>query len=119
MPVFSANIYSSCGKYGLKDDSGKVVLNAQYQKIEQLSYTPSKKVIIPMHAMDEAEVKKLELYKIKQNNLWGVANSNGRVTHECKYKAVDTDSNGDVQFTLQDGSVQYAHPVLKIGRAHV
>ena len=117
MPVYSAVIYQSGGKYGIRDDSGSVVLKAQYQSVEQLAYTPSKKVIIPMHAMDEVEVKKLDLYKIKQNNLFGVANSNGKIVHECEYKNVETDSNGDIKFTLKDGSVEYAHPVMNVAKA--
>ncbi len=112
MPVYSSTIFVSGGKYGLKDDSGKVVLPPQYQSVVQLTYTPSKKVIIPMHAMDEVEVKKLDLYKVKQNNFWGIANSHGRITHECKYKDVQTDSNGDIIFTLSGGKTEYAHPVL-------
>ncbi len=117
MPVYSATVYSSAGKYGLKDDSGKVVLSAQYQAVEQLSYTPSKKVIIPMHAMDEVQVKKLGMYKIKKNSLWGLATAGGHVSHECKYKAVETDGNGDVVFTLPDGTKEYAHPVLNGAKA--
>lgn len=117
LPVFSAVIYNSGGLYGLKDNSGKVVLNAQYQAVEQLSYTPSKKVIIPMHAMDEVEVKKLDLYKIKKNNLWGVSTSGGHISHECKYKNIETDSNGDLIFTNTDGSTEYAHPVLNVAKA--
>ena len=117
MPVYSAVIYSAGGKYGLKDDSGKVILNPQYQSVVQLTYTPSKKVIIPMHAMDEVQVKKLDFYKVKQNNLWGVANSHGKITHECKYKDVQTDSNGDITFTLPNGTTEYAHPVLNGAKA--
>ena len=63
-PVLSSEIYTSGGLYGLKDDSGKIVLPAKYQSVEQLTYTPSKKIIIPMHAMDEVEAKKLDMYKI-------------------------------------------------------
>lgn len=117
MPVYSATIFASGGKYGLKDDSGKVILNPQYQSVVQLTYTPSKKVIIPMHAMDEVQVKKLEFYKVKQNNLWGVANTHGKITHECKYKDVQTDSNGDITFTLPNGTTEYAHPVLNGAKA--
>ena len=117
MPVFSATVYQAGGKFGLKDDSGKVILNPQYQSVVQLTYTPSKKVIIPMHAMDEVEVKKLDFYKVKQNNLWGVVNSHGKITHECKYKDVQTDSNGDITFTLPNGTTEYAHPVLNGAKA--
>lgn len=117
VPVYSATVFCSAGKYGLKNDSGKVVLNAQYQSIQQLSYTPSKKVIIPMHAMDKVEVKKLDLYKIKTNNLWGVVNSNGHITHECTYKNIELDSNGDLIFTLANGTTQYAHPVMNVVKA--
>lgn len=117
MPVYSASVYQSGGRYGIKDDNGNVVLKAQYQYAEQLSYTPSKKVIIPMHAMDEVEVKKLDLYKIKQNNLFGVANSHGKVIHECKYKNVESDSNGDLKLTLPNGTVEYAHPVMNAVKA--
>ncbi|MCR5265786.1 MAG: WG repeat-containing protein [Cyanobacteria bacterium RUI128] len=117
MPVFSAVIYQSGGKYGLKDGSGNIVLKAQYQTIEQLSYTPSKKVIIPMHAMDEVESKKLDMYKIKQNNLFGVANTHGKIVYECKYKNVEADSNGDLKLILSDGTVEYAHPVMNAAKA--
>ncbi|MBO6273326.1 WG repeat-containing protein [bacterium] len=117
MPVFSSSIFSSGGKYGLKDNKGNIVLNAQFQTIEQFSYTPSKKVIIPMHAMDEVEVKKLDLYKAKKSNLWGVVNSNGHITHDFKYKNIEVDTNGDLIFTLTDGSVQYAHPLLNSAKA--
>lgn len=117
MPVFSATVYQAGGKYGLKDKNGNVVLNAQYQSIEQLSYIPSKKVIIPMHAMDEVEVKKLDIYKVKQNNLWGVVNSKGKLIHECKYKNIEADSNGDIKYTLPNGTVEYAHPVLNGAKA--
>lgn len=116
-PVFSTTIYTSGGFYGLKDKNGKVVLNPQYQSIQQLSYTPSKKIIIPMHAMDEVEIKKLDLYKIKKNGLWGIANSNGHTTHECKYKNIEADGNGDVVFILNDGTKEYAHPVLNIAKS--
>lgn len=107
---FTATVFTSGGKYGLKND-GKVVLKAEYQAIEQLSYTPSKRVIIPMHSMDEVEAKKLDLYKIKKNNLWGVANDNGRILNECKYKNVVVDENGNIQFTLPDGTTESANPV--------
>ncbi len=117
LPTFSSVIYQSGGRYGLKDDSGNPVITAQYQKIEQLSYTPSKKVIIPMHAMDEVEVKKLGIYKVKQNNLWGVVNSKGKLIHECKYKNIEADSNGDIKYTLPNGTVEYAHPVLNGAKA--
>lgn len=117
MPVYSAVIYSLGGWYGLKNESGRVVLGAEYQAIEQLTYTPSKKVIIPMHAMDEVEVKKLDLYKIKKNNLWGVAGSDGRVIYKCKYKNVEADGNGDIKFTFLDGSTEYAHPVMNGAKA--
>lgn len=117
MPVWSAVVYSSGGMYGLKDDSGKVILRAQYQFVGQMSYTPSKKVIIPMHAMDVARPVKLDLYEIKKGGLWGVANSHGKVIHECKYKSVEADSNGDLQFVLPDGSVEYAHPVMNVAKA--
>ena len=116
MPVYSATVYTTCGLYGLKNDDGNVVLSPKYQAIEELSYTPSKKIIIPMHAMDEVEVKKLNLFKIKQNNLWGVSTANGNIIHECKYKAVDVDSNGDLRFTNPNGSTEYAHPVLNTAK---
>ena len=116
-PVLSATIYKSGNSYGLKDDSGQIILAPKYQQIEQLSYTPSKRVIIPMHAMDEAEVKKLNTYKIKQNNLWGAANSKGKVIYECKYKNVTTDSNGDIVLTSTDGKEIYPHPVVNAAKA--
>ena len=117
MPVFSATVYKSGTCYGLKDDNGNVILNAQYSAIEQLSYTPSKKVIIPMHAMDDNGVKKLKYYRIKKNNLWGLASASGRVVKECNYKNVEADSNGDIMFTLTDGSVKYEHPVMNISKS--
>ena len=117
MPVFSATVYQAGGKCGLKDKNGNVVLNAQYQSVEQLSYTPSKKVIIPMHAMDEVQTKKLNIYKIKKNGLWGIANSHGKILSDCVYKNVSADSNGDIQLTQTDGTVQYAHPVMNAAKA--
>ena len=117
MPVFSAQIYKSGSLYGLKSDNGNVVLTAQYQGIEQFSYTPSKKVIIPMHAMDEVCDKKLNLYKLKKNNLYGVSNSNGRIIHECKYRNIEPDSNGDLKFTLPDGTIEYAHPIINASKS--
>lgn len=117
MPVFSAVVFNQGGRYGMKDDSGKVVLAPQYQIIEQISYTPSKKVVIPMHAMDEVKSKNLNLYKIKKNGLWGVVNSKGKLIHECKYKNIEADSNGDIKYTLPNGTVEYAHPVLNGAKA--
>ena len=117
MPVFPAVVFNQGGRYGMKDDSGKVVLAPQYQIIEQISYTPSKKVVIPMHAMDEVKSKNLNLYKIKKNGLWGVANSHGKVLYDCVYKKVSADSNGDIQLTHSDGTVQYAHPVMNAAKA--
>lgn len=117
IPVFSAQIFKSNNYYGLKNSKGEVILNTQYNAIEQLSYSPSKKVIIPMHAMDDTQPKKLELYKIKQNNLWGVANSSGKVIKECKYKNIEADNNGDLIYTHSDGTTEYAHPVLNATKA--
>ena len=117
LPIYAASVYQAGGYYGLKDDSGKVVLNAQYQAIEQLTYQPSKKIIIPMHAMDETGLKKLNCYRIKKNNLWGIATSSGKIYQECKYKKIDVDSNGDVVFTLTDGTRKYAHPVINTTKA--
>ena len=117
MPVFSAVIYRSGTGCGLKDNNGNIILPPNYQAIEQLSYTPSKKIIIPMHAMDEVETKKLDIYKIKKNNLWGAANSSGRIIKDCQYKNITADSNGDLVLTLTDGSTEYAHPVLNATKA--
>lgn len=117
MPVFSAIVYQSNGVYGLKDKNNKIVLTAQYQAIEQLTYTPSQKVIIPMHAMDEISVKTLNFYKTKKNNLWGVVNSQGHIIRECTYKNVEADSNGDIKLVLTDGNVEYVHPVINAAKA--
>ena len=116
-PVLSSEIYTSGGLYGLKDDSGKIVLPAKYQSVEQLTYTPSKKIIIPMHAMDEVEAKKLDLYKIKQNNMYGIASNSGHIIRECKYKSVDVDSNGDIKYTTTDNKTEYEHPVMNAAKS--
>lgn len=117
LPAFSSEIFTSSGLYGLKDSSGKIVLPAKYQSVEQLTYTPSKKIIIPMHAMDEVEAKKLDMYKIKQNNLYGIASNNGHIVRECSYKSVDVDSNGDIKYTTTDNKTEYEHPVMNAAKS--
>ena len=111
LPVYSSVIYKTGSLYGMKNDNGKVILKPEYQSIEQLSYTPSKKVIIPMHSMDEIKSKKLNLYKIKKNGLYGVSNSQGHILNECDYKDIQTEDNGEIKLVLKDGSIEYAHPV--------
>ncbi|MCD8377446.1 MAG: hypothetical protein LUB59_01510, partial [Candidatus Gastranaerophilales bacterium] len=111
MPAYAeAVIFKSATGYGLKDGSGKVVLKPVYQSVSQCTYTPSKRFIVPMHAMDEVQEKKLELFKIKKNNLYGTAASSGRITNPCKYKDIEITDNGEVKLHTED-DVKYANPV--------
>ena len=110
--VFASDtvIFKSAGKYGLKSADGEVVLKPVYQEISRLSYTPSKKFIVPMHAMDDVQPKELDLFKIKKNNLWGTANSDGKITNPCKYNKIEVTDNGEIKLHTAD-DVKYANPV--------
>jgi hypothetical protein len=104
------SIYKSGNYYGLKDSSGKVLAKPIYQEIKQLSYKPQKRVLIPMHTMDEVSEKTLDYYKVKKNNLYGVMNSNGGLSCECEYSDVEVSDNGEIRLKTNDG-YKYLHPL--------
>ena len=108
--VQATTIFSSNKLYGLKDNEGNIVLKAQYQKIEQLEYIPIKTVLIPMKSTQEAKPVKLESYKIKQNDLYGVSDSEGKIICECKYDGIKVNEYGEI-LTVKDGKETLLNPV--------
>jgi len=108
-----AVIFKSSGGYGLKSANGKVLLQPVYQEVVRLSYTPAKKFIVPMHAMDEVQAKQLDLYRVKKNNLYGVADDDGKLDVPCKYTKIEVTDNGELKLYTKD-EVKYANPVKNV-----
>ena len=112
LPVLAAAdsvIFKTSKGKGLKSQDGSIVLNPEYQEISRLSYTPKKNYIIPMHALDEVKSEQLDLYKIKKNNLWGVADINGKITVPCKYDKIEVTETGALKLFTGE-SEKYANP---------
>ena len=108
--VQAATIFSSNKLYGLKDNSGNVILKAQYQKIEQLEYTPIKTVLIPMQSTKEVKAVKLDSYKIQKDGLYGVADGDGKIICETKYDNIKVNEYGEI-LTVKGNSETLLNPV--------
>ncbi len=94
--VQAATIFSSDKLYGLKDDDGNIVLKAQYQKIEQLEYTPVKTILVPMQSTKENKPVKTDKYKIQKNGLYGVSDDEGKIICDIKYDDVKLNAYGEI-----------------------
>ncbi len=103
-------IFSNNNLYGLKDSEGNTVVNAQYQKIEQLQYTPVKTILIPMQSTKEVKPVKLNSYKVQRDNLYGVINSEGKTICACKYDDIKVNEYGEI-ITVKGNSETLINPV--------
>ena len=108
--LYAAVIFSSNNLYGLKDDEGKVIVKPQYQKIEQLEYTPIKTVLIPMNSTREVKPVKLESYKIKKDNLYGVIDEQGKSICPAKYDDIKVNEYGEI-ITVKGNDETLLNPV--------
>lgn len=105
-----AVIFQNNNKYGLKDEQNNVLLESEYQKIEQLKYIPPKTILIPMQATKENEEVLSDLYKIKSNNLFGICDKNGKIIHKILYENISINEYGQIVLT-KDGVEKVAHPI--------
>ncbi len=103
-------IFSSGNLYGLKDDEGNVIVKAQYQKMEQLEYTPVKTILIPMQSTKEVKAVKLDSYKVQKDNLFGVIDNEGKTICACKYDDVKVNEYGEI-ITVKEGKETLLNPV--------
>jgi len=93
--IQASTIFSSNNLYGLKNGDN-VVAKAQYQKIEQLEYTPIKTILIPMQSTKEVKTVKLNNYKVMKNGLYGVIDENGKIICACKYDNIKVNEYGEI-----------------------
>ena len=93
--IQASTIFSSNNLYGLKNGDN-VVAKAQYQKIEQLEYTPIKTILIPMQSTKEVKTVKLNNYKVMKNGLYGVIDENGKTICACKYDKIKVNEYGEI-----------------------
>ena len=103
-------IFSSGNLYGLTDDEGNVIVKAQYQKMEQLEYTPVKTILIPMQSTKEVKAVKLDSYKVQKDNLFGVIDNEGKTICACKYDDVKVNEYGEI-ITVKEGKETLLNPV--------
>jgi len=108
--AFAATIFSKNNLYGLKDDNGNVVVNVQYQKIEQLEYTPVKTILIPMQSTKQVKPVKLDIYKVKKNGLFGVIDKDGKVICPIKYDDIRINEYGEI-VTIKGENETLLNPV--------
>ena len=107
---FGATIFTSSGKYGLKDENGNIVLNPQYEKIVNLKYTPIKTILIPMKATQEPKEKTSDYFKIKLNGKYGIADTNGKVLYKPHYDDVKLNEYGEI-ILVQNSEEIIANPI--------
>lgn len=93
--IQAVTIFSSNKLYGLKDGEN-IITKAQYQKIEQLEYTPIKTILIPMQSTKEVKTVKLDSYKVMKNGLYGVIDINGKTICDCKYDNIKVNEYGEI-----------------------
>ena len=93
---FGAEIFQSGKLFGLKNNKGKIVAKAQYQKIEQLKYTPVKTVLIPMQSTNPVKSVTTNFFKAQKNNKWGVLNEEGKNLSEFNYDDILVDEYGSI-----------------------
>lgn len=103
-------IFSSNNLYGLKNDDGKVVASAQYEKLAQLQYTPIKTILIPMQSTKEVKPVKLTSYKALKNGLWGVINEEGKTICDFKYDEIKVNEYGEI-IVVKDSQEALLNPV--------
>ena len=102
---FAASIFQSGKLYGLKDDNGKVIAKAEYQKIVQLQYVPVKTILIPMQSTKEPKTVVLKSYKVQKDNLWGVITNEGKTVIDCKYDDIRVNQYGEIVFKKGDEEI--------------
>ncbi len=107
---FGATIFTSSGKYGLKDENGNIVLNPQYEKIVNLKYTPIKTILIPMKATQETKEKTSDYFKIKLKGKYGIADTNGKVLCKPHYDDVKLNEYGEI-ILVQNSEEIIANPI--------
>lgn len=110
LEAHAATIFSSGKLYGLKDDEGNVILKAQYQKIEQLEYTPIKTILVPMQSTKEVKPVKLNSFKVQKDNLYGVVDNEGKTICECKYDNIKVNEYGEI-LTVKGDKETLINPV--------
>ncbi len=108
--IQAATIFSSGNLYGIKDNNGNIIADAQYQKIEQLQYTPVKTILIPMQSTKEVKAVKLDSYKVKKDNLYGVINADGKTICACKYDDIKVNEYGEI-VTIKGKNETLLNPV--------
>ena len=108
--IQAETIFSNGNLYGIKDNNGNIIVNAQYQKIEQLQYTPVKTILIPMQSTKEVKAVKLDSYKVKKDNLYGVINADGKTICTCKYDDIKVNEYGEI-VTIKGNNETLLNPV--------
>ncbi len=108
--IQAETIFSSGSLYGLKDDEGHIIVKAEYQKMEQLEYTPVKTILIPMQSTKEVKAVKLDSYKVQKDNLFGVVDNTGKIICACKYDNIKVNEYGEI-ITVKEGKETPLNPV--------
>jgi len=108
--AYGIEIYTKDSLYGFKNDEGKIITKAEYQKIIQLQYTPIKTILIPMQSTSQPKAVKLNFYKALKNGKWGILNDSGKLVQECQYDDIKANEYGQI-IVIKDNEETLLNPV--------